>query len=153
MHLAKHLHGVEPAITLRIIGYCALPQVLKKLRSEIDGYDYITLTGGDQLVPHDEIRAAIAASDFGIVCYPPSRHTENSIPTKLYEYLAYRLPILLQNHPTWTALCAPSQAAITVDFEEPDPRAIVGAMASRQFYTRAPEGVWWDGAALVAALR
>jgi len=162
--LAKKLHILNQTVQLTLIGYCAKAETLRKIHEEIKGSDFIHLYGGDRLVPHPDVVGAIYASDFGIVCYPPSRHTENAIPTKLYEYLACRLPIILQHHVPWVELASRFQACLAIDFPTVDPFALLQQMQST-FYTRSPAvvpsesrldqtGVTWESEAekLLAAL-
>lgn len=141
--LAKKLHTQNPKIELTIIGFCALPSTLAKIKSAVAGWSYINLVGGDRLVPHNQILEVISTANFGIVYYPSARHTRGKMPTKLFEYLACQLPILLQPEPAWVALCEPCHAAIPVDFENPDiPEILVQSNAS--FYTQMPQGVIWQ---------
>ncbi len=153
INLAKRLHELDGSIRLTIIGFCAQSGVLQRIRVELTELDYIHLIGGNQLVPHYEILQVIAHSDFGLICYPPSPHTENAIPTKLYEYLAYRLPILLQRHSVWEELCAPYHACIPIDFASAPADELLLKMRSL-FYTHPPEGIAWntEGEKLLTAL-
>jgi len=144
IELAKQLHQSDNNVRLQIIGYCAVSSTLQKLRQSIEDYSFITLTGGDHLVPHLEILTQIACSDFGILYYPPSPHTENKIPTKLYEYLSAELPIIIQNHPSWMALCEPYCAAIAIDYNLPIHTAdLLSKMKQTRFYTTPPTNVTW----------
>ncbi len=142
--LAKKLHSLEPKIRLHIIGFCARPEVLQKIENEISKSPFISLTGGKNLVAHHSIMDAIASANFGIVYYPPSPHTENKTPTKLYEYLACKLPILLQNNKLWVEMCSPYNAAIVTDFNQPDVKTILDQMRETNFYSTDPEGVTWQ---------
>jgi glycosyltransferase involved in cell wall biosynthesis len=142
--LAKKLHGEEVKIRLKIIGYCAQPATQQKIQGVIKGCSYIDLIGGAYLVPHAQILKEIEAADFGIIYYPPSAHTENAMPTKLYEYAGYRLPILLQNHTPWVAFCSPFQGAIPIDFEHVEPAGILQKMNSSSLYTTPPKNVTWE---------
>lgn len=138
----QKLHHLNPKIELEIIGYCAIPTTLTKIRSAIAGCTFIKLTGGDQLVPHPQILEAIRTASFGIVCYPVAPHTRNKVPTKLFEYLACELPILLQPEPKWVDLCTPCKAAIVEDFDNPDLPKILAQM-NETFYTSRPVNVTW----------
>jgi glycosyltransferase involved in cell wall biosynthesis len=133
--LAKKLHAVNSKIRLTIIGYCAQTNELQKIKNEISNNDFITLTGGDKLVPHSSIMNAIATANFGIVSYPISRHTENRIPTKLYEYLTCQLPILLQNHKPWVETSKPVDTAILVNFENPQIESILAQINKKSLIT------------------
>lgn len=143
IELAKRLHESDVKIELNIVGFCAQTDVLQRLKESIQEYPYIRLIGGDKLVPHHQIIEAIRTSDFGIICYPFSEHTRNSIPTKLYEYLGLQLPILLQNYSPWVELSAPFKAAIVVDFNQPDVSKILFEM-NGPFYISTPQQVTWN---------
>src|SRR6478609_7997230 len=147
IELAKQLHAHEPRVTLTIMGYCAFVSTREKLRDKISELNFIFLMGGDQLVPHSEIIAAIAQANFGIIYYPASPHTENSIPTKLYEYMGCELPILLQNHKPWMELTSSYPAAISIDFENVNAAEILQKMKQTAFYAQKPTEVFWDSEA------
>lgn len=143
IRLTKGLHQTEPTIELLIIGFCALPQTLKDIKLAIQDCSFIALIGGDSLIPHIQIMEAIASSDFGLIAYRMSPHIENSIPTKLYEYLGCQLPILLQDHRPWVEMCTPYSASITVNFSSLDCSSILLQMKNSKFYITPPLDVTW----------
>jgi hypothetical protein len=142
--LAEKLHALRPEIRLTIIGYCALPGTLTRLKAAIATKSFIQLIGGDQLVPHHDILNAIEKADYGIIAYPPNPSTTNSIPTKLYEYLGSHLPILLIHHTPWTDLCSPYPAAIPFQADHIDPEKMLRLMTSTNFYNILPTDVYWE---------
>jgi len=145
INLANKLHQQDQSVSLHLIGSCSIARTLKAVEQAIADKPFISLTGGDQLVPHQEIWNQISTSDFGIIFYPPSPHTENKFPTKLYEYLSAHLPMLIQNYPPWVALCKPYQAAIVVNFNAPiDAVDLLQKMKETNFYTTAPTDVLWS---------
>lgn len=143
--LAVKLHAVEPKISLTIIGHCAQDHVLKKIKDAIASHQFIQLIGGRKLVAHDLIISKIHSSGAGIICYPPNPSTHGSIPTKLYEYLGFHLPILLYRHPLWVNLCSSFKAAVVLDPSNIDPPAILKALKDREFYFVKPKNVYWEG--------
>jgi hypothetical protein len=144
IRLATGLYQEDRSVRLLIIGYCARLSTLKKLNDAIRDKPFISVIGGDHLVPHEEIISHIARSDFGIIYYPTSPHTENKIPTKLYEYLSANLPILIQDYMPWVKLCAPYPAAIPIDFNSPiDAVALSDKMKQTRFYIVPPTHVFW----------
>src|SRR5690606_12656579 len=148
IHMANELHEHDPSVHLTIIGYCAHAIALRQIQEAIQGRDYITLIGCDKLVSHDAIMEAIAESDFGLIAYPPNPSTRNTIPTKLFEYLGARLPILLINPPPWMEFCAPYSAALVFDPSHTDPAEMLHRMRNTEFYTRNPgEEVLWESEA------
>ena len=135
INLAKKLHAAESKTRLTIIGYCSQPNELRQIEEEVSMNPFIRLIGGKDLVSHASIMSAIVTANFGIVSYPKSRHIENRIPTKLYEYLACQLPIILQNHKPWIEICNPFNAAIPINFENPEIESILVQITKRSFYS------------------
>ncbi len=140
IEFAKKLYEANNQIRLSIIGYCSQPKILKQVKDAIAGHSFISLTGGDTVVPHTQIMEAIATAHFGIVFYPLAKHTENKIPSKLYEYLACGLPILIQNHPQWIELCEPYQACVVI---RSDVSLILKQMTNTKFYSKPADVAHW----------
>jgi glycosyltransferase involved in cell wall biosynthesis len=141
--LADELYEKRGDIELRILGACAIPDVLAEIMNRCSGKPYIRLTAGKMQVGHDRILDLISKAHFGIISYPPSPHTADRIPTKLFEYLSARLPILLTDNPAWHALTDPVSAAIHVDFRDPDVEKILVEMARKDFYSGPVDEFLW----------
>jgi hypothetical protein len=144
IELATELHNVDHTIHLTIIGYSAKPDVRTKIREAAKGKTFINLIGIDVLVPHDEIIKAIQGADLGVIAYPFNKSTENSIPTKLYEYLGFTLPIALIDHKPWVELCEPWNAAIVFRDRNFDATEFLKQMRTASFYSKIPDGVFWE---------
>lgn len=149
VQLAQKLHQSDPRISLTIIGYSANSQTLKSLKAQIHELDYIQLKGGEALVPHEEILREIRSSHFGLISYLPNKSTMNCIPTKLYEYLAYRLPVICQPNPIWAEIIQHYQAGLIVDFQKTNPQNVLKDLYRGQFYTqkRDSKELFWEGEA------
>jgi glycosyltransferase involved in cell wall biosynthesis len=132
--LADKLYQNRPDLELHITGYCSIPEVLAEIINRCTGKKYIKLTAGKMQVGHEQILDLISRAHFGIISYPPSSHTSGRIPTKLFEYLSARLPILLQGNPSWVALAEGASGAIVVDFKNPDIDSLLHEMTQRTFY-------------------
>ncbi len=142
--LAKELHRRDPSISLTIVGYAALASAQQKLTGAIKGHHYIRLVGGNKLVSHQEIEKAIENSDAGIISYPPSAHTSNSHPTKLYEYLSAALPIIVDRRWPWTSQYAMCDPFLFFDFFKPDYPQLLADLRSGNHYPCLPAGVTWS---------
>ena len=142
--LAKKLHDSDDRVHLNIIGYCSKSETLTLIRSKIQHHPFIELVGGNSIVPHEDILSAIHTADFGIISYPPNPSTINSVPTKLFEYLGYRLPILLIDHPLWSKLCEPYNAAIPFNPENFSATEILASIKRGKFFTTLPQDVFWS---------
>jgi glycosyltransferase involved in cell wall biosynthesis len=144
--IAKALHAIDPTVQLTIIGYAPQSGTLGQIQRAVTNSPFIHLSGGDHLVAHEVILENIRNADFGIVSYPPNPSTSGSIPTKLYEYLGFQLPVLLiDGNPRWIELCNRYSAAVL--FQYPlagDVERLYGEMKNRAFYTTIPEEVFWE---------
>ena len=142
--LAKRLHALDPKVRLHIVGFSPLQSVRHDIKNNIDGFHFIEFHEYAQPVPHTEILMAIQRADFGIVAYPTNRSTENTIPTKLFEYLGYTLPIILIDHPVWTEICKPWPAAITFNPAAPNVDEILQGIHHANFYVNKPTDIFWE---------
>jgi len=138
---------VRPATHLTIIGFCQQPDLLVRLRQAIAAEpEAITLIGGDQLVPHVHIVAAIQRSHVGLLPYRPHPSSWRCLPTKLFEYAAHGLPMLLPDNPLWLAALAPYQAALRCpSFTQPDAASLAAALDQTAFYPNGiPQEAFWQ---------
>lgn len=141
--LSKDLHAIHPAYTLTLIGYSARPEILTKIRKEIADAAFITLIGGDKLVPHSEILREISQAGTGIVIYPPNPGTESSIPTKLYEYLALKLPVVISHTYDSTKLVERCNAGIVLPIGF-NPAILHAQLANSAFTFTQREDIFWE---------
>lgn len=142
--LAKQLYRLNPELTLTIIGYSALPPTRKKLLAAIEGHPFISLTGLSHLVPHEKIFEQISTATAGMIFYPKSRHNENCIPTKLYEYLACRLPVIYDERAFWGQLVSNNSGGIPINFESTNYHLILDKLNQNKFYPSAVGDITWD---------
>jgi glycogen(starch) synthase len=146
LDFARQLRRQWPKAHLTIIGYCQRPDQLHRLHqalAEADGA--ATLIGGAGLVPHARIVEEIRRSHLGLLPYRPHQSTWRCIPTKLYEYLAHGLPVLIPDNALWRQLVEQHAAGRVVGFAEPGPAGLAGELAGRQFYARGiPEQALWE---------
>jgi glycogen(starch) synthase len=143
--LTEKLHRLNPNIRLILIGFCAQNHTLLQLKETIRNKPYITLTGGESLVPHEEILEAIATSQVGLLPYRPNPSTAHCMPTRLFEYLGNGLPMLLPENPIWNGPVRQSQAGFPINFQDPDAAAILNRLTEAVFYPKGiPRDVFWQ---------
>lgn len=145
--LAIKLHVIDDRFRFTIIGFCSQREVLEKIRLLIQPRSFISLITGDRPVPHAEIFKHLHLADFGLVTYQINPSTMNSIPTKLYEYLGFHLPVVLVNHKPWVEFCHPYDAAVVFDANHYDAAALYQEMMKKPFYSREPVEVYWESEA------
>ena len=132
-------------VHLTIAGQVPDPRLLKFIESLAKEHHYINLIGGSTLLPHSTIIDLAAQADFGLVAHQPNPSTENCIPTKVYEYLGLRLPMILQQHPYWESIVAPYQAAVVLDYQNFDPKMVWSQLQNTKFYTNKPGAeITWE---------
>ncbi|KAA5547687.1 glycosyltransferase family protein [Adhaeribacter rhizoryzae] len=134
INLLEALNQVAPIFRLTIIGYCPQPEVLIKLKNRIAANSSINLIGGDYLVPHADILAAIQNSHVGLLPYQPHPSTFNCVPTKLFEYLGNALPVIIQRNPLWEELIRQYEAGLNINFQNFDAPAIYATLINQIFY-------------------
>jgi glycogen synthase len=143
--LCARLHAVEPVFSLTIIGYCPQQAVRQRLQAAIRDKPYIRLVGGDHLVPHPHIVAAIRDSHLGLLPYHPHPSLSRCRPTKLFEYLAAALPVLVQQNPYWQPLIEDKNAGLGLDFRAYEARDLARQLFSRSFYgTQDLQDLYWE---------
>lgn len=144
IELADRLYEKRSDIELHIVGFCSLPDVLAEIMSRCSGKPYIRLTAGKMQLGHSRIFDLISKARFGVISYPASPHTSDRIPTKLYEYLSARLPILLTNNAVWHEITSGVSGAIAVDFKNPDVEEILVEMSGREFCKGPVDQFLWE---------
>jgi len=140
--LARHLGTAWPGgVQLTIIGFCQQPALLAELQLlAATEASWLTLIGGAVLVPHAQVVAELQRSHLGLLPYRPHPSTERCRPTKLFEYLAHGLPVLVPPNPLWAGLVQAHQAGLVVDFLQPATAAVhvAAALPTSVFYPSGP---------------
>ena len=121
LRLTEALHRLRPGgAALTIIGFCQQPELLGQLEQWQQRGVTFQLIGGAEPVPHAAIVAAIGRSHLGLALYQPHPSTERCRPTKLFEYLAHGLPVLVPENPLWQELILGHDAGLVLDLASPD---------------------------------
>ncbi len=149
--LARALGAAWPGgAELTIIGFCQQPALLAELQALATAEaGWLTLVGGAGLVPHGRIVAEIGRAHLGLLPYQPHPSTWRCRPTKLFEYLAHGLPMLVPDNPLWTELIHKHGAGLTVDFAAPAATAgrLAQVLPTATFYPAGlpTDAVLWAG--------
>ena len=131
--------------TFTMLGHVPQTQLHKRLQKYARHHPWLVLRTSPQPVPHTDIIALIEQADFGIVSHQPVPSIAHCFPTRIWEYMAYRLPFLLQAHPYWTTYCQPWQCAIPLDFNRPVIHEVRQRMTEEVFYPRGvPDAIYWE---------
>ena len=131
-------------IVLTVLGHVPQVALHRELQNYAREHTWLNLRTKDHPVPHDDIIALIQQADFGIVSHQPIPSIAHCFPTRIWEYMAYRLPFLLQDHPYWTHYCSPWRCAIPIDFNCPAIETIKQEVLYGSFYPQGvPDEIYW----------
>ncbi|MBB6059484.1 glycosyltransferase involved in cell wall biosynthesis [Hymenobacter luteus] len=152
IRFTQHLRAAWPGVHLTIIGACQQPGLLPRLQAAVAAAGgAVTLRGGAGLVPHAEVVAEMRRSHLGLLPYRPHTSTARCVPTKLFEYLAHGLPMVVPPNPLWQALVQEHGAGLVLDFQEPAypaAPALSAALSQPAYYPRGiPAEAFWDSEA------
>jgi hypothetical protein len=145
LRFAEQLQKVYPATRLTIIGYCANASTWNSILKATQDKEFIELIGGQQLVPHQQLLEQVRRSHIGLLPYRPNLSTFRCIPTKLYEYMANALPILVQENPLWQTLVEENGAGLSIDFSQPYTAGLYTLLRQKEFYAAGiPADISWE---------
>ncbi len=90
----KRISNVVPTAQLLLVGPFVPASLETELRSEIERYDLtnsVKITGP---VPFDQVGSFLAQASVGWIPFQPVPKYQKNIPTKLFEYMAYGIPVV-----------------------------------------------------------
>jgi hypothetical protein len=117
----KGLHALDSAFTLTIIGHCPQQSFLLNLRNRLAKCSGIIDRMSEHPIPHAQILREIQKADVGFILYPGNPATQGSLPTKLWEYLALLLPVMIRHSPAAHREVLYYEAGILVPEDPVDP--------------------------------
>lgn len=135
LHFIRALTQYVPNLHFTIAGYCHSPHTLKQLKKETRKHAYINLIGDGELLPHNEILNVINESDFAVLPYRLNTYYSQRIPTKIYECLSLKTPMIVRDNPAWNSLFEEFDAFVITDFRNVD-KALVELIVQKKFYTK-----------------
>ncbi|MEO1652412.1 MAG: hypothetical protein AAFU64_02605 [Bacteroidota bacterium] len=144
---ARRLHQIQ-IVALKILGFAPRESDRKRLKTLLRKHAFIQLEGLDHWLPHAQIMEALAQTDFLLLPYLPNRSVAHRIPTKLFEALALRKKMLIQENPFWEEYLTryPFQAALFIDFNKSPSDLRLEEMDKNNFYQidHLPANIYWE---------
>ncbi len=134
---------LNPNSSLKIIGYCANKYLHQKLIGLAKTNSKISLEIESNPVEHSKIEQSIIDSDFGLLPYRKNQSIQGKWPTKIFEYMAHQLPIIIEKNKVWNEFIAKHNAGISIDFST-NPSTNISTLLSQKFYnTPLPHNIFW----------
>jgi glycosyltransferase involved in cell wall biosynthesis len=112
-----------PAARLVLVGHYMPPSLQAEVQSDVDRRgltDAVTLTGR---IPFTQIGAYLKESAVGWVPWQPFPKNQKNIPTKLFEYMAYGLPVVSSDLRSTRPFVRPAETGYLVTANDPDAHA------------------------------
>ncbi|MCS1352249.1 glycosyltransferase family 4 protein [Mechercharimyces sp. CAU 1602] len=74
-------------------------------------------------IPFDEVQNWLASGAVGMVCLHPLENYRESLPIKLFEYMAAGIPVVATDFPLWRDIVVGNQCGVVVDPLNPEEMA------------------------------
>ncbi len=147
MYFIQKLQEVNPGVQLSLVGYCSDEGYRKNLlmANQKMSNNYFQLESYP--IPHNVIEDKMRNLDYLLLPYLPNPSTERCIPTKFFEALALRLPMIIQKNPFWEAYLKPYEAAVFIDFQNVKAQEnLLNRIAKSTFYSNEtlPASYSWE---------
>ncbi len=140
--LAKALHEIDPRIYLTIAGYSANYKTLEKTMDMIADTDFIHLIGGAEPVDYTIIQEQMILSDFALLPYRTNLSFQGKTPTKLYEYIHHKLPVVTTSL-EWREFIEQYDCGIIYHINQDSPAQLLKTLLNNHFFkTQSPDLSW-----------
>jgi glycosyltransferase involved in cell wall biosynthesis len=113
-------------LTLSIIGPVTPMQFGEEITLLLRQYDLEERVQIPGPIPHEKVFDVLVRSHIGLAVLHPDPNYVDSLPTKIFEYMAAGLPVVASNFPLWKEIVEGNRCGITVD--PLDPKAIAQAI-------------------------
>lgn len=141
--LVDHLIKQGQNICLHVAGHCPRKALYDWLFEQQKSRSWLKLQISTSPVSHQNLLKVLAEADYAVIAYKLNPSNEGCFPTRIYEALAYRKPMLFKKGHPWTTLIDKYDCGLAVDFDSPkvdlQPRLKTG------FYRyELPENIFWE---------
>lgn len=111
-----------PQAELFLVGKCSSELAAEIATTVAPHAGRLHLEGVDYYVPHERIIDYYLQEQWtaGLAIFPPTRHTLKKELTKIFEYMAYGIPILCSNFPNLRRIVEEEHCGICVDPDDAD---------------------------------
>ena len=136
-----------PLARLHIVGHVPLENFQERLYKLTAGQQGISLNISLQPLSYKTLLKAVRQADVVLMPYEDLDSIRYKIPSKLYESLALRKPILISKNPVWEKALQEYPAGLAVDFSKSrDAAAVFQKLIELDLYKKSPDvEVLWEG--------
>lgn len=147
IHWFLSLHRHLPQARLHVVGHVPLRDFQIKIEQLVSPYPDITLNVSENPIDYRIILEAVQQADVVLMPYNMLDSLQHKIPSKLYESIALRKPVLLSENPEWEKIIEAYPAGLSIDFTNSEDAATgYLRLLSIPLYQIPPgDEVTWDG--------
>ena len=126
----NNVKKIIPHTTLSITGVCR-DTTIAKLIHESNADSHIS----KDPIPYKEIVDTLHKGGIALLPYQLNTSIQNRIPTKFFEYMYYRIPMVIQKNPKWEEYLQAYKAAIFIDFKNFNIEEVINLIEEFDFYS------------------
>lgn len=115
----KNLAKFSPNLSLKLIliGFCSDKKYYEILQETCKDLNFIDWQiSNDKPIAHHKIMETIVIADFALLPYRINKSNKNRIPTKFYEYIYHKIPMIISKNEVWEKFCGQYQCAVFWDY-------------------------------------
>jgi hypothetical protein len=142
VNLCQKLVNLGINLELRVIGHCPNHTLFKNLMRL--NYKWLKLTISLTPIPYPTILESYSEIDYALIAYQPNPSNINCIPTKVYECLLYKIPMILKRNSPWLQIAKDYQAGITIDFDQPNAEEFLLPTQYKFYYKTDTTHLSWE---------
>jgi len=102
-------------IRLKLAGYIASEKLMRELKKHRN-WGQVDFVG---YLDRNEIKVLLNEAIAGVVTLLPTKNYQESLPVKMFEYMAAGLPVIASDFPYWKDIILKNECGICVDPENP----------------------------------
>lgn len=136
-----------PETSLTIVGHAPLLAFRQKLEKQAASHPKISMTLSQTPMPYAVVLEAVRQAEIVLMPYDTIDSIRSKIPSKLYESIALKKPILISDNPFWENIISVYPAGLALDFSKTNEAASgYKRLLSLPLYQEEPANeVRWEG--------
>ncbi len=117
LDMIRSLTNDQKNVRLKLVGSCE-NNLLEKVKQYIHRYSLENVVEYQSFVAYDQLASIYAQCDIGLCLLHPVGNYTESIATKMFEYMAHGLPMIVSNFPLWRSIIEQSKNGFAVDVRD-----------------------------------
>lgn len=143
--VADAIQALKPEVQYTICGHCPSAATYDSLVREAEKRPWVQLLVDTSPIPHQQILQQLRAADYTFVAYRLNPANKDCKPTRIWEALAWKTPVILRTEHPWRPWIEQHQAGFAIDFNSPDPQNLLLSLNEERYFTKElPESIYWE---------